>query len=71
MKVLLISENTLKQDSLINNNVDSVYLLPAIQVAQDQGLQQIIGSKLYEKICDDIAFFHSSYFFISFTNVST
>lgn len=54
MKVLLISENTLKQDSLINNNVDSVYLLPAIQVAQDQGLRQIIGSKLYEKICDDV-----------------
>lgn len=52
MKVLLLSEKTLKEDSLINDNVESTYILPAIQMAQEQGLQQIIGTLLYEKICD-------------------
>ena len=54
MKVLLISENTLKKDSLINNNVDSLYIVPAIQMAQEQGLQSLIGTKLYKRICDDV-----------------
>ena len=54
MKVLLISEKTLKQDSLINDNVDPMYIVPAIQVAQEQGLQSIIGTKLYNRICNDI-----------------
>lgn len=52
MKVLLLSEKTLKEDSLINDNVESTYIIPAIQVAQEQGLQQIIGTLLYDKICD-------------------
>ncbi len=51
MKVLLLSEKTLKEDSLINDNVDSMYIYPAIQVAQEQGLQQVIGTLLYERIC--------------------
>ncbi len=54
MNVLLISEKTLKTDSLINDNVDAAYIYPAIQVAQDQGLQSIIGTKLYKRICDDV-----------------
>lgn len=54
MNVLLISEKTLKTDSLINDNVDSSYIFPAIQVAQDQGLQSIIGTKLYKRICNDV-----------------
>lgn len=52
MRVLLLSEKTLKEDSLINDNVESTYIIPAIQVAQEQGLQQIIGTMLYDKICD-------------------
>lgn len=51
MKVLLLSEKTLKQDSLINDNVDPMYILPAIQIAQEQGLQQLIGTLLYKRIC--------------------
>lgn len=51
MKVLLLSEKTLKQDSLINDNVDPMYILPAIQMAQEQGLQQLIGTLLYKRIC--------------------
>ena len=52
MNVLLLSEKTLKEDSLINDNVDSMYILPAIQIAQEQSLQQLIGSSLYRKICE-------------------
>ena len=52
MKVILLSEKTLKEDSLINDNVESSYIIPAIQIAQEQGLQQIIGTQLYNKICD-------------------
>ena len=54
-KVLLVSEKTLKENSVINNNVDSMYLLPAIEYAQDAGLQPLIGTKLYNKIMDLVA----------------
>lgn len=49
-KVFLISEKTLKQNSIINNNVDGMYILPAIEYAQDAGLQPLIGTKLYNKL---------------------
>lgn len=49
-KVLLISEQTIKTNSVINNNVDTMYILPAIEFAQDEGLQPLIGTKLYEKL---------------------
>lgn len=48
--VFLISEAHIKENSIINNNVDSCYILPAIQTAQDIGIQPIIGTKLYNKI---------------------
>ena len=51
-KVLLVSEQTLKKNSVVNNNVDGMYLLPAIEFAQDSGLQPIIGTKLYNKLMD-------------------
>ena len=51
-KVLLVSEQTLKKNSVVNNNVDGMYLLPAIEYAQDAGLQPIIGTKLYNKLMD-------------------
>ena len=51
-RVLLISEKTLKKNSVVNNNVDGMYLLPAIEFAQDAGLQPIIGTKLYNKLMD-------------------
>ena len=52
MKVLLLSEQRLKEDSLINNNVDSMYIFPAIQTAQEIGLQPLLGSKLYNKLLE-------------------
>ena len=52
MSCYLISEKTLKENSVINNNVDSMYILPAIQYSQDEGLQLLIGTKLYEKLME-------------------
>lgn len=51
-RVFLISEAALKKNSVVNNNVDGMYILPAIEFAQDSGLQPIIGTKLYNKLMD-------------------
>lgn len=48
--ILLISEKTLKSVGLINDNVDNCYLQPAQVLAQEIGLQEIIGTKLLNKI---------------------
>ena len=50
--IYLISEDTLKSEGLIDNNMFGGYLKPAIQLAQDKGLQTLIGGNLYETICD-------------------
>ena len=52
MKVLLISEETLKAETIINDNVDGAYLRPAIECAQDIFLHQLIGSYLLDTLCD-------------------
>lgn len=54
-KVYLISEKTLKSNSVINDNVDTMYLLPAIEYAQDAGLQPLIGSKLFRTLQNMVA----------------
>ena len=48
-KVFLISEKTLKGFA-VAENLDAVYLNPAISEAQDIHLTQLIGSKLVKKI---------------------
>ena len=48
--ILLISEETLKEESLINDNVDSALVLPAIVLATETGLQPAIGTKLLRKV---------------------
>lgn len=53
--ILLISENTIKQNSLVSNNVDGKYIQNAIRTAQDLSLQPIIGQKLFERLCDGVA----------------
>ena len=53
--ILLISENTIKQNSLVSNNVDGKYIQNAIRTAQDLSLVPIIGQKLFERLCDGIA----------------
>lgn len=54
-RVYLISTETLKKNSIINNNVDDMYVLPAIEYSQDAGLQPLIGTKLYNKLMDLVA----------------
>lgn len=55
MKIQLISETTLKAYTLINDNVDAAFIAPAIQKAQDMGLQPLIGSVLLDKLCALVA----------------
>lgn len=51
-KVLLISEETLKKQSLLGTNLDGVYLYPAICLAQDLDLTNIIGPALVTRLCE-------------------
>lgn len=52
--ILLISEKTIKENSLVSNNVDGKYIQNAIRTAQDISLQPIIGSKLFKRLCEGI-----------------
>lgn len=54
-RILLISEDYIKTHSNLNENVWGEYLTPAIREAQDIGLQQIIGSCLYNSILSKVA----------------
>lgn len=51
MNTLLISETTLKKNTAINANVNAEYIVPSIRKAQDIGLQPLIGSVLYKRLC--------------------
>lgn len=53
--ILLISEKTIKENSLVSNNVDGKYIQNAIRTAQDISLQPIIGQKLFERLCEGIS----------------
>jgi hypothetical protein len=48
--VLLISEDYIKSESNLDNNVSGKYLQSTIKLAQDIELQSLIGTKLLEKI---------------------
>lgn len=48
--VLLISEDYIKSNSTLDNNISGKYLQAAITSAQDVELQSLIGTKLLEKI---------------------
>lgn len=50
--VQLISETLLKQATVVNENVDTKYINDAIITAQNVGLQPLIGTALYTKLCD-------------------
>lgn len=51
MNVLLISEQTLKSNSSLNDNCFGKNILPAIKTTQDIELKQVIGSCLLDKLC--------------------
>ena len=50
--VLLIDETALKRFTVLNDNVDVAYINPSIIKAQDIGLQPLIGTVLYKKLCE-------------------
>lgn len=49
-KIYLISEKTLKEDTFINDNIGGEMLNPSIAEAQDISLQEILGTKLLNKV---------------------
>ena len=49
-KTLLISSNTLKENSVLNANVDMKLVTPSIQYIQDTVLQGILGTRLYREL---------------------
>lgn len=53
-KVYLISEDILKSETILNDNVGSEYIGPAIETSQDIYLQQLIGSELLDAIYDKV-----------------
>lgn len=50
-KVLLISEDTIKEQSSVSNNLFGKNIAPSIVYAQEMGLIPIIGECLYDKLC--------------------
>ena len=48
--VLFISEAYLKNNTLIDDNVDQRLLLPSIKVSQDMRLHPILGTPFYEDL---------------------
>lgn len=48
--VLLISEDYIKSESMVDNNISGKYLLSAIKTSQDIELQSILGTSLLESI---------------------
>lgn len=48
--ILLVSEDFVKSNSALNDNVWGKFLLPAIRESQEIDLQQIIGTTLYQTL---------------------
>lgn len=49
-KIFLISEETIKRYTLVNDNVDGMYIQPAIEIAQNVDLNAAIGDVLLNKL---------------------
>lgn len=52
--VILVSENYMKQYTFINGSVDPNIFKPCAIVAQDEHIQQVIGTDLFNKILNDV-----------------
>jgi len=50
MAVIFISEQALKDNSIINENVDMKVLLPVIKLAQEKYMLPILGTGLYNEL---------------------
>lgn len=49
-KTLFISESTLKENSVLQDNVDMKSVTPSIQWSQDAIIQPLLGTKLYREL---------------------
>ena len=54
MKALFITVVELKRKSIFDGNIDADKLVQFIEVAQDTNIQTYLGSKLYDKLQQDI-----------------
>lgn len=54
-KVLFISTKDLKRGTILNGNIDDDKLLQFIDIAQEIHIQSYLGTKLFNKLRDDIA----------------
>ena len=54
-KILLVSEDFVKTNSALNDNLWGKFLLPAIREAQDINLQTYLGECLYKRIIGMVA----------------
>lgn len=54
-KVLLISENYLRSAFMISDNVQTKFILPAIQNAQEIEFQTVVGNCLYKRLLEGVA----------------
>ena len=50
--IFLITPKQCKTNNILSKNVDDTYITAAIETAQDIYLTSIIGTALYEKICE-------------------
>ena len=54
LQVYLISEDTLKTETILNDNVSAEYFSSAIETAQEIYLQQLIGTSLLDDLCEKV-----------------
>lgn len=54
IQVYLISEDTLKTETILNDNVSAEYFSSAIETAQEIYLQQLIGTSLLNDLCEKV-----------------
>lgn len=52
--VFLISEDTLKTETILNDNVGAEYFGSAIEISQEIYLQQLIGTSLLNDLCEKV-----------------
>lgn len=52
--ILFISEQKLKDSSMLSENVDPKQLLPTVKAVQDRYIHPMLGTKLYEKLQSDV-----------------
>lgn len=54
MEVLLISTQFIKDNSVIDNNIDDKIIANTIMFVQESTMQEILGTKLLDKIISDV-----------------